>query len=209
MTSARSMSPRIAVLLSGCGAQDGSDPHETVLVLVALTRHGLRPVPLSPDLPQAAVVDHAAAVERGEPRNAFVEAARLARGRIWTPGEVSPAELRGLVVPGGAGAVRTLCPGGPLGGGEVLPEVAALVRALRDKGAPLGSIGLGDIVLARCEGRPLRTDVFTVPADGMTEAGGVLFAPGSLSSGSLAEIARGIDLLAERMAALVREVSKG
>ena len=48
----------IAVVLSGCGVQDGTEIHEAVLILAALDKAGAEITCLAPDRDQMHVVDH-------------------------------------------------------------------------------------------------------------------------------------------------------
>jgi len=80
------MGARVGVLLSGCGAFDGSDLHEAVLTLLALERRSARAVCIAPDRPQLDVVDHLSGQTREqESRQVWEEAGRIARGKLETP----------------------------------------------------------------------------------------------------------------------------
>ncbi|MES1210333.1 MAG: isoprenoid biosynthesis protein ElbB, partial [Pseudomonadota bacterium] len=50
------MGKRVAVVLSGCGRQDGSDPAETLFALLVIERAGAQAVCAAPDRAQPAVV---------------------------------------------------------------------------------------------------------------------------------------------------------
>lgn len=200
---------RVGVLLSGCGPYDGSDVEETVLLLLALRRKGFRPLFLAPDVAQADVVNHATGEteEAAPPRRALVEAARLARGVVHAVTEVAASELDALVIPGGMGAVRTLCePGpGPLGGGPPRPEIASLLDAMSRRGAPVGAIGLARVVVSRHRGEALDPASLSAdPREVVSQAeGAVLFTPGFMGCDSMTDVAQGIermvDALAERL----------
>lgn len=196
---------RVGVLLSGCGIYDGSEVQETVLLIFALKRLGMRPVYLAPDIEQRDVVNHATGetVEKAEPRHVVTESARLTRGVIQTLGEVSALELDALVIPGGLGVVKNLCsPGtGALGGGPPRPEVAALLRALGERGSPVGVIGLADVVLARHQDRPLGQEPVSAEATGVIVDAErrTLFTPGFLGSDSVTDVALGIERLVEQL----------
>ena len=197
---------RVGVLLCGCGAYDGSDVQESVLLLLALARRGLRAVVVAPDVSQAEVVDHSTGEtdEGAAPRRAFLEAARVSRGRIEAVSKIAPSQLDALVIPGGVGVVRTLCLAGPgpLGGGPPLPEVASLLSALEERGAPIGVVGLAQVVLSRHRGEPLDPATLAVGAREVREdrKGLVLFTPGFMASESIAEAAEGIERLADALA---------
>lgn len=49
---------KVAVVLSGCGAHDGTEIHEASAAAVHLSRIGVQPVFYSVSGPQADVVDH-------------------------------------------------------------------------------------------------------------------------------------------------------
>src|SRR4029453_6699201 len=83
------MAKRVLVVLSGCGAGDGSDIHETAFILLALERAGARAVCAAPAAALAA-------------------ARRLARGQIQDLCAGSLDDVDGLIVPGGAGVGEVL-----------------------------------------------------------------------------------------------------
>ena len=195
----------VAILLCGCGAYDGSDVHETVLLALALRKRGLRGRFVAPDAPQADVVDHTCGDTDAQaaPRGALVESARLARGAIQSLSEVVASELDALVIPGGMGVVRTLCAGGaPLGGGAVRPDVASLLDALALRRAPIAAIGLGRVVIERQRGTPPDAAALAVAVERVVRFGDpeVLFTPGFLASDSIEAVGAGIDQLAEDLA---------
>ena len=71
----------IAVILSGCGALDGSEVHESVLTLLALDRAGLHYQCLAPNINQTRVVNMADGKTLADTkRNVLQESARIARG---------------------------------------------------------------------------------------------------------------------------------
>ena len=75
------MATRVGVVLSGCGAKDGSEINEAVLALYWIERCGGRPICMAPDVTQAAVVDHLTQSpdSTSAPRKVLSEAARIAR----------------------------------------------------------------------------------------------------------------------------------
>lgn len=197
---------RVGILLAGCGIYDGSEAQETVLLILALSRRGLRLVFLAPDADQRDVVDHSTgATEEGVPaRSVLKESARLTRGTIVALHEIVPTEIDALVIPGGMGVVKNLCAaeGARVGGGAPRPEVRALLDSLRDRRAPVAALGLGEVVLARHQERPLGHEPVTVPATEVRvdEERRTLFTPGFMGTGDLEEVAVGVERLAERLA---------
>jgi enhancing lycopene biosynthesis protein 2 len=197
---------RVGVLLSGCGTYDGSEIQETVLLVLALAKRGMKAAFLAPDVEQRDVVDHSTGgvIEDAAPRQVLVEAARVARGVVTAVGETPFGQLDALAIPGGMGAVKNLClPGaGRLGFGPVRPDVAALLDALSARKAPVAVVGLADAVLARHRGRPLDQDPTWVPAGEVVvdEDRRTVFTPGFMASDDLEEVAEGIERLADHLA---------
>ncbi len=139
---------RIGILLSGCGVYDGAEIHESVLTLLAVTRHGHDPVALAPNIDQREVVDH----HRGQPvagtaRNVRDEAARINRGPVLIPEDAG--NLDGLILPGGFGAAKNLSDFA-IRGAECSPEPssAALIRRMVAEGKPVGAWCIAPVVVA-------------------------------------------------------------
>jgi enhancing lycopene biosynthesis protein 2 len=197
---------RVGLLLSGCGPYDGSEIQETVLLVLALAKRGMRTVFLAPDAEQRDVVDHSTgdALRGAAPRRILVEAARIARGVVSPIHETPPGQLDALAIPGGMGAVKNLCLPGPgrLGFGPVRPDVASLLEELSARKAPLAAVGLADVLLARHQGRPLDQEPAWLPAGAIRvdEERRTVFTPGFMASDDIEEVAGGIDRLAERLA---------
>lgn len=73
---------KIGVILSGCGVYDGSEIHEAVLTLLAISRSGAQAVCFAPDKQQVDVINHLTGEAMTETRNVLIEAARITRGEI-------------------------------------------------------------------------------------------------------------------------------
>ncbi len=132
------MAKKIGVLLAGCGVNDGSEIHEATLALLALDEAGAEAVCMAPDVGQPDVIDHVTGKPLAEQRNALVEAARIARGKIRNIASVSAKDLDGLVVPGGYGAAKILCDFAARGeNAKPHPEVERLVRELHAAAKPM------------------------------------------------------------------------
>jgi enhancing lycopene biosynthesis protein 2 len=149
------MAKRVAVILSGCGAGDGSDLHEALFTILSVERGGGQVVCAAPDLPSAGVFDHLTNQPAPEaaPRRALVEAARLARGQIRELNALRLDDFDALIVPGGAGVTDVLsnyasraqlC--------EVHPHLAQLLKAALSSHRPMGFIGLAALLAARVLG---------------------------------------------------------
>jgi enhancing lycopene biosynthesis protein 2 len=140
----------IGVLLSGCGVYDGAEIHEAVLTLLAIEEIGAKAICISVNSNQHHVVNHATGEEMDESRNMLVEAARIARGDIKDINEVTPADLDGLVIPGGFGSAKNFTKwafNGPEG--EILPEVKLLLVNLVNIGKPIAALCVSPVVLAK------------------------------------------------------------
>ena len=68
---------KIGVILSGCGVYDGSEIHEAVLTLLAISRSGAQAVCFAPDKQQVDVINHLTGEAMTETRNVLIEAARI------------------------------------------------------------------------------------------------------------------------------------
>lgn len=144
---------RIAVLLSGCGFLDGSEIHEAVLTMLALDRAGAEIACLAPRT-RVAVVDHGTGQPTDETRDAFAEAARIARGKLADLATADPNDFDGLMMPGGFGAAKNLCDFAVRGADcEPEPDVARFVRAMLVARKPVGAICIAPALLAAiCRG---------------------------------------------------------
>ncbi|HEB69224.1 MAG TPA: isoprenoid biosynthesis protein ElbB, partial [Desulfobulbus sp.] len=85
------MNKKFAVILSGCGHQDGTEIHEATLTLWAIHKNGADYQCFAPDIPQHHVLNHITGQEMNEQRNVLIESARIARGKIKPLSEYSPA----------------------------------------------------------------------------------------------------------------------
>lgn len=162
---------KIAVILSGCGVFDGSEIHEACGALLALHRAGAQVVACAPSGPQLHVVDH----RRGQPaagqsRDILEESARLVRGAAVPLTDVRPADIDGVLLPGGFGAAKNLCTFAIDGADcHVHPEVEAFLRGARAAGRPIGAMCIAPVILARVFGGEDRPAV-TIGNDPATAA---------------------------------------
>ena len=140
----------IGVVLSGCGVQDGSEIHEAVATLVALSKRGATAVCFAPDDNQTRVMNHAAGQEALESRNMLVEAARIARGEISPLSEANVDNLDGIIMPGGFGAALNLSDFGSQGRNiTVRPDLEALLGTFADAGKPIAALCIAPPILAK------------------------------------------------------------
>lgn len=147
-------SPRICVILSGCGVFDGAEIHEAVISLLHLARRGATVQCTAPDKPQMHVIDHLRGqVAEGETRNVLVEAARIARGAIVPLSEIEAGDFDAVFLPGGFGAAKNLSNFAVEGAnGSADPELTRVLRAFRAAGKPIGAVCIAPAVLVMALG---------------------------------------------------------
>lgn len=143
--------PKVAVLLAGCGHLDGAEVREAVLTLLALDQHGAAFQCIAPNVDQYHVINHAT----GQPvpgaiRNILEEASRIARvGQCLDLAEARVADFDALVMPGGYGVAKNLCTFAFKGAeGVVRPDVAAFVRGFFEAQKPVGAICIAPALVA-------------------------------------------------------------
>jgi enhancing lycopene biosynthesis protein 2 len=149
------MSKKIAVVLAGCGRADGSEIHESVSVLIHLSRKGWAYSCFAPDAPQAEVTNHATgkAMPGGQTRNMMVEAARISRGQIAPIDRLGTADFDALVVPGGFGAAKNLCNFASKGADcDVLPDLERIIHGFHKSQKPMAFCCIAPVIVARVLG---------------------------------------------------------
>lgn len=213
---------KIGVVLSGCGVYDGSEIHEAVLTLLALSRQGAEAICFAPDKSQADVINHLTGELMAETRNVLIEAARIARGAVQPLSQADASTLDALIVPGGFGAAKNLSTFASEGAEcHVDPDLKRLALALHAAGKPLGFICIAPAMLPRIFDFPLRltigTDIDTAeivedmggehvpcPVDDIVvdEYNKIVTTPAYMLAQSIAEAATGIDKLVDRVLVL-------
>jgi enhancing lycopene biosynthesis protein 2 len=128
------MAKRVAVVLSGCGAGEGSEIREAVITLLSLDRAG-------------------AQVIFAAPAAAQTEAAKIARGPVRPLSELRIDEVDALIFPGGEGVATVLSNHAEKGQVcDVDADVARLLKEALARHRPMGFIGLAPILAARVLG---------------------------------------------------------
>ena len=144
---------QIAVLLSGCGHQDGAEIHEATLTLWAIHKNGADYRCFAPNIMQHHVLNHITGQEMDEQRNVLIESARIARGKVEDLALFDAAAVDALVIPGGVGAAKNLCTyafDGPQC--TVNNDVEQVVRAMHQAGKPIGALCIAPVMLAKVLG---------------------------------------------------------
>jgi len=161
------MSKTFAVVLAGCGHQDGSEIHEATLTLWAIHKNEADYQCFAPDIRQHHVLNHITGEEMDEERNVLIESARIARGKIKALSAYRAEDFDGLLFPGGVGAAKNLC-SYAFEGKEcsVNTEVARAITSTHASGKPIGALCIAPVLLAKMvQGARL-----TVGQDGSTAA---------------------------------------
>jgi enhancing lycopene biosynthesis protein 2 len=100
---------KVAIILSGCGAMDGTEISEGVSLLLAFSKLNIKYQCFSVDKNQGYVYDHLKGkIADGETRNALTESSRLAVGRVLDVKSLKLEDFDGLAFPGGYGVLINL-----------------------------------------------------------------------------------------------------
>lgn len=174
------MNKQVAVILAGCGVQDGSEIYETTLTLLRLDQLGISYCCFAPDIDQHHVVDHRSGeVAAGETRNVLTEAARLARGEISALAELSVDDHDAVLVPGGFGVAKNLCSFAESGADMVIQEeVRDKVGAFHQAGKPVGLMCISPVMVPRLLGPGIAVTIGSDPG-----VSGAISAMGGLHRG--------------------------
>jgi enhancing lycopene biosynthesis protein 2 len=148
------MQKKVAVILAGCGVNDGSEIHEATLTLLHLDLAGAEVHVFAPDKPQMHVINHVKGEEApGETRGVMVEAARISRGEITPMREGKTEEFDAIVLPGGFGAAKNLCDYAVKGADcTVDPAVERALLEFHEAGKPIGLMCIAPAIGARVFG---------------------------------------------------------
>lgn len=167
---------KVAVILSGCGRDDGSEIHESVLTLLALDEAGAEACCLAPDIAQHQVIDAYHNKVMTEQRNVLVESARIARGVIQPLETANHDDYDAAILPGGFGAALNLSDFATQGQAcAVLPCLTQFIQALAKAGKPVGFICIAPALISKIYGpgvtHTIGTDIQT--AEAITAMGGI------------------------------------
>ncbi|RUM38354.1 MAG: isoprenoid biosynthesis protein ElbB [Desulfobulbus sp.] len=139
-----------AVILSGCGNQDGTEIHEATMTLWAIHNNDGEYQCFAPDIEQNHVLNHITGQEMPEQRNVLVESARIARGQVTNLKEFHSDSFDGLIIPGGLGAAKNLSTYAVDGAQcSVNKDVETAIKAMHTAGKPIGALCIAPVILAR------------------------------------------------------------
>lgn len=141
---------KVAIILSGCGVNDGSEIHEAVLCLLHLTKQGASYQCFAPDKPQATTNHITGKLDASQSRNVLTEAARIARGDIKALTELNIADFDALLLPGGFGVAKNLSDFASQGAEMQLDaQVQAACKAFASARKPAGYCCIAPILIPR------------------------------------------------------------
>ncbi len=143
------MTKKVAVILAGCGHQDGAEIREAVITLLELDKLSADVTIFAPNTLQHHVLNHVTGEEMQEKRNVMVEAARIARGAIKDITTLDPKNFDALVMPGGFGVAKNLSDIAFKGEkGSIVPEVKNIIRKFLELKKPIGAICISPAIVA-------------------------------------------------------------
>ncbi len=142
--------PKVGLVLSGCGVNDGSEIHEAVITMLELDKAGAEIVLMAPNIDQLHVINHATGEEMDDSRNVLIESARISRGNIEDIAGVTSDNLDALIFPGGFGVSKNLSDYA-MSGMEcsVNPDVLRLSREVHNDQKPIGVICIAPAIMAK------------------------------------------------------------
>lgn len=126
---------KIAVILSGCGYQDGTELTEAVSALICLNQANAQVVCFAP-------------------LQLIPASNQISRGTTQNLSELNPSEFDGLLMPGGFGAAKHLSDWAAKGAKcTVLPDVERVLNAFYNDQKPIAAICIAPAIVARVLGK--------------------------------------------------------
>ena len=140
----------IGVVLSGCGAQDGSEIHEAVITLLSLDRAGAHAKIMAPDMEQLHVINHLSGKTMNSSRNSLIESSRIARGKIVPINTVKGEDIDAIIFPGGTGMAKNIFNYGLVGKDfTIISDVERITIESLKLGKPIGAICIDPVMIAK------------------------------------------------------------
>lgn len=157
---------KIAVILCGSGAMDGSEIHESVFTLLAIDEFGAEYRCFALDKPQERVMNFVSGEELKESRNQLLESARISRGKITKLEELNASEFDALILPGGYGAAFNLCTfAKDKANASIEEEVQRVVKEFYQAKKPIGAICIAPTIVALVLGKAANPTLTAGEAD--------------------------------------------
>jgi enhancing lycopene biosynthesis protein 2 len=132
---------KIAVVLSGCGHNDGTEITEAVSVLIAITEMGASYVCFAPEVGLGSSAP-------------FDMSNRIARGKAHPLSSLKSSDFDGLVFPGGSGAATVLSDFTEKGSrATAIPKVTRIITEFHAQSKPIGAICIAPVLIALTLGK--------------------------------------------------------
>jgi enhancing lycopene biosynthesis protein 2 len=145
------MSKKVAIVLSGCGRENGSEITEAVSVILSLSELGCR-------------------YEFFAPSEKLKESAKISRAEVRPLEDLKAAEFDGLVFPGGMGAAAVLSNYSTAGiKGQAIPSVEKVITEFHKSQLPILAICIAPTLLALTLGKKGVTLTLGGPSEAATE----------------------------------------
>lgn len=140
---------KVAVLLAGSGAKDGSEITESVSLIVGLSLCGLDYQIFSPNRNQFEVVDHSTGFAADQVRSMLDETNRIARGRARPLEALNVHEFSALAIAGGFGTAKNLCTYGMDGVmAQLFPDVESTLLSFIENSKPIAALCIAPMIVA-------------------------------------------------------------
>lgn len=141
---------KFAIILSGCGVYDGSEIHESTMVMLAIKKIGFDFELFAPNKEQYHVVNHLTGEVTNEKRNVLVESARIARGNVKDLKLLHAKNFDILILPGGFGAAKNLSSYAIDGEKmSVDNEVERVILDFHKSKKPIGAMCIAPVIIAK------------------------------------------------------------
>ncbi len=142
---------KIAVVLTGCGFQDGSEVTEAISSLISIGRYGASYTCFAPD--KTFDSQNHLTNEPAEKRHCMEESARITRGQVQSLQELDPQKFDAILFPGGFGAAKHLCNWAEKGAAaEVNPEAVRVINDFYSQKKPIGALCIAPALIAKVLG---------------------------------------------------------
>lgn len=159
---------KVAVILAGCGNQDGSELRETILSMLALDQQGIEWQCFAPQSSFTSI-SHLTGEPTGT-RDGFIEASRIARGEIRPLNELNPIEYDALFLPGGYAVANMLTTYAEDGASfHILPELEKVLHAMHANKLPIVALCMAPLILAKAFAKKKRLQLTFGPGDFMAD----------------------------------------
>lgn len=139
---------KIAIILAGCGHQDGAEITESVSLLLSFSELGAeyQVFALNEEFP---VQNHQTqTLDPNQKRNTLIESGRISRGKSKDLKELSSKDFDGLCFAGGFGVAKTLCNWATAQSkAELHPLVKKTISDFYNENKPIGAVCIAPVLL--------------------------------------------------------------